>query len=64
MLTDAELLIAHGLKSKDFAEVESGNSPSTSGEARLEVAIQKMAESKKKKKKTARKGYFCRRLHF
>ncbi|KAH7984366.1 hypothetical protein HPB52_019969 [Rhipicephalus sanguineus] len=26
MLTNAELLIAHGLKTKDFAEVESGNS--------------------------------------
>lgn len=52
MLTNAELLISHGLKSKDFAEVESGNSLLTSGKARLEAAIQKMAESKKK---TARK---------
>ncbi|KAL3226632.1 hypothetical protein MRX96_024832 [Rhipicephalus microplus] len=46
MLTNAELLIAHGLKTKDFAEVESGNSLLASGKSRLEMAIQKMAGSK------------------
>ncbi|KAL1426107.1 hypothetical protein MTO96_018580 [Rhipicephalus appendiculatus] len=44
MLTNAELLIAHGLKTKDFAEVESGNSLLALGKSRLEMAIQKMAE--------------------
>ncbi|KAL3184722.1 hypothetical protein MRX96_005828 [Rhipicephalus microplus] len=48
MLTNAELLIAHGLKTKDFAEVESGNSLLASEKSRLEMAIQKMAGSKKK----------------
>lgn len=41
MLTNAELLIAHGLKTKDFAEVESGNSLLASGKSRLEMAIKK-----------------------
>ncbi|KAH8021351.1 hypothetical protein HPB51_015495 [Rhipicephalus microplus] len=48
MLTNAELLIAYGLKTKDFAEVESGNSLLASGKSRLEMAIQKLAGSRKK----------------
>lgn len=54
MLTNAEL---HGLKSKDLAEVESGYSLLASEKSRLEVAIQKMPESKKKE--TAHKRCFC-----
>ncbi|XP_070379490.1 uncharacterized protein [Dermacentor albipictus] len=49
MLTNAELLISRGLKSKDFADIESGNSLLAEGKSRLAVSLQKMADSKRRK---------------
>lgn len=52
MLTNAQLLISHGLKSKDLADIESGNSLLAEGKSRL--ALEKMTERKKKRKLPAR----------
>lgn len=62
MLLNAELLIAHGLKSKGFAEVESGNSLLASENLDLRWPFKRWP--KVKKKKSACKSCFCGLLIF
>lgn len=47
-ISNAELLIGRGVKSKDFDEVESGHSLLAEGKSRLSSALAKLACAKKR----------------